>query len=270
MKKYLLHFRVATLISACLAALLQVIAVLTIYQPDSHYFDQTSILPSLAVFVAIVGAICGTVAACMTERQSLNDTPFSRNASRAPIAVGFLAPAILLPNSEFNVNSVLTIAIVAISGIAVVYGILTNVPPLAQKIPTATVLTGFAAVIGCVALNAYYYFDMTLEMNSPLKVSVQMGLLFATLYLTGELRYLLGVPMPRTFLMLGAWLVSIGALSAFAIPVAYFAGLTNRDDYMAGAILVLCILLTALARAFTLLFSKSQANSEQTPNEPTV
>ena len=40
-----------------------------------------------------------------------------------------------------------------------------------------TIVTGFFAIAALVALNAHYYFDMTVEMNAPLKITTQIALL---------------------------------------------------------------------------------------------
>lgn len=254
MKKAVPYLRIATVVCALAAALTQTLAMFTLYEPQTHYFTQGSILPALSVLFALLGAIAGSVAAIFTERASLARSPFSTEASRAPMAIGFLAPAaLLLPFAAPAMSQHLVLLSVVLLALATVYGIMTNIPAMRVSKPQVAVVFGFAAVLGCIVLNAYYYFDSSIEMNAPIKVSTQVGLLCAMLYLTGELRYLLGNPMPRMFLTLSAWTVSPGAISAVSVPIAYFVGLTNRIDYLCGAVLTLCVLLTALLRTNTLL-----------------
>ena len=114
-------------------------------------------------------------------------------------------------------------------------------------------LLGLTAPLACILFNAYYYFDATVEMNSPVKTATQVGLLCAMLYFVYELRFLMDAPMPRVFLMTAFWVRSLGTLSALAIPVAYLTGKCDRIDYVAGAILTFCVMLTAGLRVQTLL-----------------
>ncbi len=260
MKKTVPYLRIATVVCALAAALTQTLAMFWLYEPNTHYFTQGSILPVLSVLFAILGAIAGSVAAIFTERSALARSPFSAEASRAPMAIGFLAPAALLFSFAAPAASrPLVILSVAMLALATVYAIMTNIPAIRESKPLVAVVFGFAAVLGCILLNAYYYFDNSIEMNAPIKVSTQVGLLCAMLYLTGELRYLLGNPMPRMFLTLTAWTVSIGAVSAVSVPIAYLLGKTDRIDYLCGAVLTLCVLLTALLRANILLKGRAPA-----------
>ena len=114
-----------------------------------------------------------------------------------------------------------------------------------------------------------------MEMNSPVKVTVQTALLFAMLYYTAELRYLLDRRKPRLYLALAMLTLASSALSAVAIPVAFCLGHLSRMDYLAGAILTLGIAVTVLLRIFFLLSEqnrtiiKSFAEEESTTNDPT-
>ena len=267
MKQSLVYLRLGAFVSAILAAALQVTAVLTLSVENSNYFANGA-APTFAAIFALLGVALGTACTILTPRRQLAASPFAKTASRAPIAIGFLAPAVLLPFSSASVNPLIPIIASVSLAIGVLYGIFSNLPFL-RKHQNTTALFGFAAVIGSIALNAYYYFDTSIEMNAPIKVTTQMGLLCVTVYLTGELRYLLERPMPRMFSALTFWLVSVGALSSLSVPVAYFMGITDRADYAAGAALVLCVLLTALARTATVMRAAyTPTSSEQSENAP--
>ena len=143
----------------------------------------------------------------------------------------------------------------------------------------AIALSGFSTVIGCILLCGYYYFDATLEMNAPLKVSVLTGLLFAMMLYTGEIRVLIGTPMPRAHLLFSVCTLGLGSLSALPIPVAYLAGKfdrlanvkTNRfmiahfshPEYLVGAVVLLGICITAAWRICKILFTKKMIEESE-------
>lgn len=248
MKKTVSYFRLAFAVCASLAAILQILAVVISYDVGTNYFRQGAVLPILSVVFALLGAVCGTVAARMTDIETQNTTPFPKGISPAPASVGFLVTAVFLFVHGGTPLSLVTAALMLVSA---GYGILTGIPKFQKS--TIPVYLGIAAIVGYILLNAYYYFDITVEMNSPIKVMTQIGLLCAMVSLTSELRYLLGKPMPRMFLTVSAWVVSIGALSALSVPLAFFLGKTDRADYAAGGFLVFCAVLTSIVRIKTLL-----------------
>lgn len=232
------------------SALLQTIAVLTAYEASANYFRNGSPLPTLAAVFAILGTVLGTAASFLTSQEELAESPFGTRPIHAPATLGFLAVAIVLPLSTHQTTLGNISAI--FSAIAILYSV-SFLFIKRNKKNDIIVFLGFAAVLTCILITAYYYFDHAVEMNAPLKVSTQTGLLFALLYYTGELRYLIGTARPRVFLMLASWAISIGSLSALSVPVAFWTGKIDRADYAVGGFLVFCIVLTALARMITLL-----------------
>jgi hypothetical protein len=142
--------------------------------------------------------------------------------------------------------------------VAAIYAVATGFSSLRAQANLITILS-FSAPLVCIFFNAYYYFDTTIEMNSPVKTATQIGLLCAMLYFVSETRFLMGVPMPRMFVMLACWVRSLGTLSAVAIPVACIAGKCNRLDYVAGAVLTFCVMTVAGMRTQTLLKSAQES-----------
>ena len=109
---------------------------------------------------------------------------------------------------------------------------------------SAVTVLGFFAVAACILLNAYYYFDFSIEMNAPIKITVQLAILLIMLLFTGDLRFILGIPKPKTHLVLHAWASALGSLSAVSLPLALLCGMDIRADYVVGAILIFAIGLT--------------------------
>lgn len=249
------------LFSGCslLSALLQVIAVLTVYDNSANYFKDGAVLPVFAAGFALLAAIFGTVAACKTKISTPNASPFSQKACLTPATIGFLIASILLMFfAHTTAYEWLGSVSVGFLLLAALYSFLISLPKFRNNRTTALTFIGFFAILSCIVLTAYFYFDASVEMNAPIKTLVQLGLLCATVYYTGELRYLLGRPQPRLFLTLCTWMIAFGSLSAVALPIAFCVDKLKRVDYTAGALLIFCITLTALSRLRMLLNNQAK------------
>ena len=244
--------RSAFAVCSALAAILQTLAVLLSYDISANYFVRGAILPSLAIALTIAGVVCGTIASVMTNTDSLRKSPFSKKNTIPYAAIGFLLTAIVLPLNAPTERLTLTLVTSFFLLLAALFQILTSISSIRSQYATALCFLGFAAILGCILSMAYFYFDISVEMNAPLKVAVQMGLITSMLGYIGELRDLLDKPMPRTYLMMLSWGISVGSLSAIAVPIAVIAKKLPRIDYAAGAVLVLCITATQILRMRTL------------------
>ena len=250
----------ASLAFAALALLLQSLAVLLQYDTDANYFQKGAILPTLAFISAIIAAIAGTAFACTMERRSGSAEIFSGEIPYASIftAAGFALSAFLFVISlaDGELAGIAMLTFLAAIG-ATLYAVATLSPALRAYV-NATAALGFLAPITCILFNAYYYFDTSIEMNSPIKTATQVGLLCAMLYFLSELRFLMGQPLPRLFVATAHLTSAFGALSAVAVPVAYLTGKCDRLDYVAGAALTLCILIASVIRTRTFLQSAGE------------
>ena len=221
--------------AAALAAILQAAAILTCSEPGSNYFTKGSLLPILAVSAALLSALLGSIAAWTTKAPADSELIFSERASVFCPAVGFL---------YFREKRAALLCIPFLL-LAAIYSVLVNLPQQ-RKRRSSTAMVGFAAVIACALLNTYLYFDMSVEMNAPAKTALQAGLLCVMLMLVGELRFLVGTPQPRVFLMLCSWTLGACSLCAIPLPLAYLAEVHSRADYCSIAILTLFMWLSAL------------------------
>ena len=247
--------RIGSLIGAGIAAVVQTVAIVTVYDNGTNYFLNSAVLPTVALAIALLACAAGIVAAILSPVFDGQATVFSVRLAPSPATVGFLISAafVLFYRTKTAQPTVgLAAALLLLCGM--VYTLLVSVPAWRQS-KNRALCFGMLGILGTILINAYYYFDVSIEMNAPIKVTTQMGLLFATVYLTGELRFLLGTQKPRVFVALATALASIGSLCSFSLLVAFFLGKTDRADYVAGALLVLCILLSALLRVRTLYAS---------------
>lgn len=243
-----------------IALITQALAMLLQYDVGTHYFAHAAALPILAVAAAFLAAIAGIAIAVTTPCNTETADVFPAGTQYASIitAIGFAIAALLLGIYRIgSVSSNVTTLTLLTSVGSAAYATATCSAPMRSRTNSISLL-GFLAPISCVLWNAYYYFDTAIEMNSPIKTTTQIGLLFAMLYLLSELRFLMGQPLPRMFLASAYLTAAFGALSALSVPIAYFTGKCDRLDYVAGSVLTLCILIAAILRANTLMKSAKE------------
>lgn len=244
--------------STVIAAILQAVAMFTEFEPNTNYFYSGAILPTVACVFAVLGALLGTVAALILPTKFLRGSIFRNSRSVfPPSAIGFLLSGVLLlATARGTLGTAVALPVL----IATVYAAMSGSPHMRADYKVTVVLLGFVAVAACITLNAYYYFDFSIEMNSPIKVAVQLAILLTMLALTGELRFILGIQKPRAQLILFAWVQSMGALSSVALPLAFLLGVDIRADYVAGAVLVLAVTVTQYLQTYQLINSSYREN----------
>lgn len=255
-KRISMAFYAAGITSALIAAVLQAVAFSVCFDALANYFAHGAVLPKVAIAFAVAGGVFGILAACLTPKSEATANPLSGSVCFAiPLALGFLALAITLFASEKTAGKVsaLRLPTAILSLMAAAYAVLSALPALREKYQRAITLLGFTAPLACALANAYYYFDLTMEMNSPVKYCLQTALLFSMLYFLGELRYLIGEPKPRLFCVCTLLTLAAASLCVIAFPVASFTGAITRLDYVIGAYLMLGIIFRAVTCALPLI-----------------
>lgn len=261
MKKQLQNSRfyfICALTSSFIATAIQSVAYLSAYgELGANYFSSASPLPKISVILALIACACGIGSFLTWKKFSAVFRDPRNDFASLPSAVGFLAGAILMALSN---DTKLTYTIVFFFVLAFGYHLCLTFGWI--KDAYANALLGFPTVIGSILLCGYYYFDATLEMNAPVKVSILSGLLFAMMYYTGELRILIGASVPRVHLFFNVCTLGIGSLASLPLVLAYLLGKfdrlfhvkTNRfmvahfthPEYLVGSVVLLgiCISIT--------------------------
>lgn len=265
---YKLLFAICLLL-AVVAAMLAGIAISTDYDTKANYFVSHAPLYTAACVVAVVSLITGIVAAICTPTKDLNSMPFSKRNTIPTAAGGFLLVmiAILIQKHSQTIPQILIFLALGATVPAAIYVLLSSFPSQTQKHPTMVAGFGLFSILACLLLNVYLYFDLSVEMNAPLKIFLHLGLLSSMLFYTCELRYLLKTPMPRLFLAVSVATVSLGSLCALSLPVAFLANRFARFDYLACALLVIAVMITAILRTLTLLNPESDSEGDTEPTE---
>ena len=254
-------YLLSALVSALVACVVQIFAYQSAYGKIlDNYFSAASPLPKIATIFSILSCAFGIVAVFLWKENQISTQESQRDLSVIPAAVGFFVGAIflLLTNS-----TPLTYAIVGCFILAAVYNVLLAF----QLIPDSAIvaLIGFSNVIGCILLIGRFYFDTSLEMNAPVKISALVALLFTALYYTYEIKALLGNPLPRFFALLTVCVTGIGALASLPLTLAYlffhcfdqiYTHFFKHPEYLACSLILIGVCTTAVWRICRLICSK--------------
>ena len=252
----------ASLPLAMLGAVLMTVAFATAYDPaDSNYFPAGAALPVAGAVFALLSLGCGPASAILARR---HEEPFAKPSAPSfaviPSAVGAVVSAVLL-----FVGGKAVIALFFLFA-ALFYAFVAC--PFVKKIADPTLALGFIAVIAPVVLNAAFYFDMTVEMNAPVKVLLQMGLLGAMLYATVEFRAVAGLEYNGRFSLLTALTASLCGISGIPILVVALAQKTPTVVYAAAVPLILGVFCNAAIRICAACFARKVVEPASAETDP--
>ncbi len=255
--------RIAMLACTLLSGIAILLAVFTQYDNGSAYFMTDAWLPTVAVSLALLGGVAGTVGAIFTPAESFSASPFRGNLP-SPAAVGALAASLLMLWSYLAQGRATVDLIMALLlALTAVYALLSSLSRFREQHGTALVYLGFLAVLCGMLIAVVCYFDMSVEMNAPAKVLTQTALLIYVVYLTAEIRYLLRAPLPRLLLSLLSWLAPISALSVLSVLPLLYLGELSGMTYAAASALLLGVLVTVPLRMHALRKTPTSLSAEE-------
>ena len=240
------------------AVVLLVVAFLREFGTDSDsYFARGAIFPALAVSLLLISLVFAAISAFRAQ----STAPGAFSYAAFPAFFGCILTAIALVRSSLVASPLFFFAALFFA-----------IPVLMKKRSRPLLLLlnpffGFAAIAAMIYLCVVYYFDMTVEMNAPLKTLLHMGLLFCILYVTAEIRCFLGKGMPRLFRLLSAAATGVGLFTSLPLLIAFLGNTFSRTQYpayFAGVFAVLGISLTALFRLIGSLIQRPATENEAT------
>lgn len=241
----------SSLIAAVPVALFQSIAYLTAYgEAGVNYFSSASLFPKLSAAFSVLSCLLALLSCFISKKQPFDLKSPQGNLSALPAGIGFLAGGFIMFLSN---TTKLTYAISIFCLLAAIYHIVSALSLIENTFGIAFI--GFSTVIACILLTGYFYFDTSLEMNAPIKVTVMVGFLISMIYFTGEARTLIGTALPCMQSFISLCSVGICALSGIPVPLAFLSGKFDRSnlvknptvmtasyehpEYLAGAIILL-------------------------------
>ncbi len=222
-------YRAVSVALVAAAVLFRTLNLFLFYEADSGYYRAGAVLPTVfRVFLLLCTAFFAVYAFVCCKKPT--PTPTSNGATViASLAVGatFAVTALLRYCLSATAMTRSTLFAFIAGGLAAIYFILFGL----KKLATApAVLTGFGTILwfGCILVVSY--FDVTEEMNAPLKVVLHLACLGGMLLMLAETRLACGVSRKRFYL----FALSTGtlALCTSAIPslIAGAAGILESRD----------------------------------------
>ena len=225
-----------------LGTLLRAVCMLTRYDATIGYFDQ-GFLPTASYVLYFVAVVAAIVGALLLPKDSIH--PTLHTPYRAPFAyavgltlVAFAAVSFASSRSALFTAAGVTELVLTLSALAAtVYFPLTALRHGQYR--DGLVFVGFLPLLWCMSAIAVTYSDPFVTMNSPIKVSLQMGLLGFMLILVAELGCRLGKPVSRKAIALtgiGTYL----ALNA-SLPLLVTASVSPDLVYTLCAVVLLAV-----------------------------
>ena len=236
-------FQKLVYVGAGAAMLSSAAATIFSYDEAANYFTTNSILFSAAIVFALLAFAFAIIAAIVTPTEEIAySSPFGFDFLFAlPAVIGLGSGATLMILEFAKNNSTLLL----ITGISLLISV---VHVLLCETENKSSFLGFFPPVACALLIAVLYFDTSLEMNAPMKVTAQCALLPLMLYFTTELRYLLNREMPRLYLALALGSIAAASLCALAVPVAYLTGALENTNCFAAALVAVGTNITVLLK----------------------
>ena len=218
---------------------LRAVCMLCLFDADIGYF-AVGLLPTLSNALYFVAAVAIVLCAALTPRNILPAAPKAEGADEAEQAPpprlilpmelhtpgrayaallmglalgGFTVATLLLPDLFRGVSGKAVLAANILGLLSSAYFFLSAHKD--GRYPDWLSLLGFLPVFWAIAAVADTYFDVYVTLNSPIKVSLQVGLLGFMLILLAELRFRVGRALPRyslAFLALGAYACLVGSI----------------------------------------------------------
>ncbi len=255
-KNKLKVYTLTVLVFTIVAVVLHNILLFAFFDKDIGYFQNNLLTSITASFVACAVAWFFTTLLFIPKKTLYKEMP----QDKAPIRSAYIVCAFL--NAFGFLNSVFIIAKainenVLVTRTQLLYLLFFGLSILyfvgkAFKIfkTDTTVFFGFFVIFNSTTMLAEMYFDNNVQMNSPLKITMQIALLFIMLYFLGDMRFDLKKPYPRLYLAVGLSAFFICTATSLSHIVAFFAGTLENQDYFIKNIYIFVTGLYIMARTF--------------------
>ncbi len=189
--------------------------VLVFVLPKSKNYEYSPRL-SAGTFgkIGSVFALVGTATYALYSLLSLSDD--------MPVAFG--------PVAKSSVISAVSLFVMIFGVLAVIYFLLV----FSKKTEKGDghVIFGYCVILFVLMILAKSYFDFYTTMNSPNKLLTQTTLMLFMLYMLCELRFSLGISVPRLYSGLSFAAIYFTLVSSVPGIIAFGAGIFNKVEYL--------------------------------------
>lgn len=254
-KLTLLLFAVLTLASACV----RTVALFTHFDADVGYFDATA-LPIISRILYAAAVILPLVACLLIPKDALPSRLGGQRdvAPLIPLIGSLFFGVSMLIGGRFVAGRLL-LALCIGAFLCALFFLLWL---LDMKNRQLLALIGFIPVLWSMVGVAQTYGDPYTAMNSPIKLSIQFGLIGFMLAMTAELRYLLDHPQPRMYLYLHGASFFLCITGSVPYLAALSGGIVSDTMHPLYAVFLLGAGLFSLIRMCRLLMTPTAVETE--------
>ncbi len=253
---YLPLFSVITVI----AAALRCIATFLYYDSDSFHYSSVALIRSADITVAIAALIMITY--MFTAKRDMRLIPnFTTPATYVPtglvsLTLLFLAKEFLVKGRELRENAAIArsgiielfiiYAVAILSVISVMHFVLTALDERAHSGERARF--GLSTVILLALYSIYLYFDVSMPINAPAKITDQMAYMFAAIFFLYETRLSLGREKWRAYISFGFIAAMLTAYSSIPSIIIYIVNGTEISNSIYESVLTFALFIFITAR----------------------
>ncbi len=251
---------VSVLLSMTVAAiLLRFLNLAFFFDASINYYRPDSFLPVLEWMVLTVGAVFSIAYSFFSLRKEPktveNQQPRLVKVFSVVAAVGFL----FLSVSTIGSTGPSLATLLSLGACLYFLSFLAS-----QTKPLLLTLSGLCVIVRLMLVLAQSYFDMTVPMNSPGKLILELACLSAMLFFVEELRAILSKARPTLYpFSLGITVLLTGTASIPAL-IGHYANVIDVSGGLSAHVMLLTLFLYALCR-FLLLTLRAPA--EKSPVE---
>ncbi len=221
-KRSFFLYRAASLAVTVVAILLRTINLLFFYEKEIGYYQAGSVLPVVTDVVIVFGTVFFALFSAIGLRE--NPPAFSARTKSTAVAPFVAAMGLVLfavGILSIGAGSSFDLPLLVTSILGAVYFVL-----YARKWGSSVLhfVCGTALIVFLALLLMDSYFDISVQMNAPVKLALQIGCIGGMLLMLSEIRLICGYPAPRfsafsnscAALFLGAALIPTLIADAFS------------------------------------------------------
>lgn len=239
-----------------ISVILRTINLLTAFDSNVGYFDESSPLTHITRVSAIISILFGVVLVIMTKKGKLSDVPPSHNlwTSTSSIILGFVflifSPLFFMLNMKDLSPTVILIIIGAL--ISSVFFVIDGIR--AQKewaSPTSRALLTIVSCLTLIGICLSEYFNYFVALNNPEKILVSLTFISAAVLLMQNARFKAGNPQPRVHLIFSYAVAFLGAYTSIPGIIGNLAGVLTSPSYLVYYLICFGITIYAAANFFS-------------------
>ena len=224
------------------------------------YFDGSA-LPTLTTIFLVWGiALCIACPFLLFKKGEVEALPPAALADKIAALVAAIATAVATVLLASTVRPTDQSLLTVLGVIALLCGTGYFIARL-KYVTGATALLSFGVILSAILLISLTYFDLTVPMNSPHKLSLHLCLLACAVYLLYEMRLAVSTPFPRVLVM-AASLCTLLTVSMSGSNLILALRDATGMLYLAGNLLALAVGLCAAWRLIGLLLPSTPLQEE--------